>query len=203
MGCLKDENSKRTLNSNGGIKLIRFIFYGLIAGICYFLQMYKNIINATRLRLKIINFVFYHSNIIVYMINLELIFKDYGLKKTPFRKELLELFYAARSSLTVEEIKSKVTVSKDKVTIYRALDAFEQNGLIHRVPDKTNLTRYALCQSECNSDQHIHNHAHFICDNCNETFCIQELKPPVNINAKGFHVKKSKLTLEGICSYCQ
>lgn len=167
------------------------------------LQIYKNRKNTTRLRLKKINiFVFNQVNHKI-MTDLESVFRDHNLKKTPFRSELLSLFYSSRSSLTVEEIKKKVEISKDKVTIYRALDAFEHKGLIHRVPDKSNLTRYALCPSECNSHQHIHNHAHFICNACNETYCIDEVLPPKVENVNGFHIKSTKLILEGVCSYCQ
>lgn len=138
------------------------------------------------------------------MTDLESVFHDHGLKKTPFRNELLSLFYNTRSSLTVEEIKSKLGNSKGKVTIYRALDAFEKSGLIHKVPDKSNLIRYAsLCNSEFDPHQHTHNHAHFICNNCHETYCIDEIKPPKIKSINGFNIKSSKLTLEGVCSYCQ
>lgn len=136
------------------------------------------------------------------MTDLDLILRNHGLRKTAFRKELLSLFYDARSSLTVEEIKSNVKTTTDKVTIYRALDAFEKNGLIHRVPDKSNLIRYALCHKECNAKEHIHNHAHFICNNCNETYCIEDIKIPIVNQSKGFNIKSTKLTLEGDCPDC-
>lgn len=137
------------------------------------------------------------------MVDLELVLKNHGLRKTAFRKELLSLFSDGPSSLTVEEIKRKVKSTNDKVTIYRALDAFEKNGLIHQVPDKSNLIRYALCQEEeCNSSGHQHNHAHFICDNCNNTYCIDNIEMPVITNAKGFQIRHSKLTLEGVCPNC-
>lgn len=127
----------------------------------------------------------------------------HGLKNTPFRNELLNLFHKARASLMVEEIKNMLKTSKDKVTIYRALEAFEQNGLIHRVPDSDNLIRYALCQSGCDKHHHRHNHAHFICNICNETYCMDHIKTPEVEVVDNFKVLNSKLTLEGICSYCQ
>lgn len=137
------------------------------------------------------------------MVDLESVLKKHGLRKTAFRKELLSLFTDARSSLTVEEIKHKVKSTNDKVTIYRALDAFEKNGLIHQVPDKSNLIRYALCQDdECSTSGHQHNHAHFICDKCNKTFCIDDVQIPIITNTKGFKIKQSKLTLEGNCPDC-
>lgn len=136
------------------------------------------------------------------MSNLDLVLRNHGLRKTGFRMELLGLFTDTQSSLTAEEIRSKVKTTNDKVTIYRALDAFEKNGLIHRVPDMGNLTRYALCRTECNADKHVHDHAHFICMSCSETFCIDEIEVPVVKDSNGFKIKKSKLTLEGDCPDC-
>ena len=128
--------------------------------------------------------------------------KKHGLRNTSFRQELLKMFYEANSSLTTEEIKLRFLNSRDKVTIYRALEAFQKSGLIHKVPDKSNFSRYALCQTSCSSDAHVHDHAHFICEDCNETFCVEDISVPKVKSTKGFTVKKSKLTLEGICSDC-
>tara|TARA_B100000809_G_scaffold130660_1_gene128485 strand:- start:16926 stop:17354 length:429 start_codon:yes stop_codon:yes gene_type:complete len=136
------------------------------------------------------------------MADLEAVLKEHGLRKTTFRKELLSFFYDSNSSLTAEEVKIKVGESADKVTIYRGLDAFEKSGLIHRVPDKSNLIRYAICHSQCSPVKHIHNHAHFICNQCNETFCIDEIEIPPIAVTKGFLIKSSKLILEGECPDC-
>ncbi|MFT6417668.1 MAG: Fur family ferric uptake transcriptional regulator [Dokdonia sp.] len=126
----------------------------------------------------------------------------HGLSKTNFRIELLALFIGSNSSLSVEEIKSRIASTNDKVTIYRALTSFEKNGLIHKVPDKSNLNRYALCQSECSNQGHNHNHAHFICVSCEETFCIDETEIPQISIPQGYHVNHSNLTLEGECAKC-
>ena len=130
------------------------------------------------------------------------ILHNHGLRKTNFRIELLTLFLNTSSSLSVEEIKRKVGTTNDKVTIYRALDAFEKNGLIHKVPDIENLTRYAVCGSECSTNCRGNCHAHFICAVCGETFCLGDTKIPwVNV-PNGYLVSKSNLTLEGKCPNC-
>jgi len=132
----------------------------------------------------------------------EKILEKFNLKKTNFRLELVELFQSSSSSLTADEIRQKINSTNDKVTIYRALSAFEKKCLIHRVPDKNNLIRYALCQKECSKIHHKHNHAHFICNVCAQTFCIENIKlPQVNITS-GFKIDKTKLTLEGSCPSC-
>lgn len=136
------------------------------------------------------------------MKDLDALLKKHGLRKTTFRKELLELFFESNSSITSEEIKRKISATNDRVTIYRGLESFEKMGLIHRVPDNNNLTRYALCKTECNTHEHIHNHAHFVCNDCNQTYCIDEIEIPKIKDSKGFKIKSSKLTLEGSCPIC-
>lgn len=127
---------------------------------------------------------------------------NYGLRKTAFRKKLLKLFQDSEETLTVENIKDKIGRKNDKVTIYRALSIFEKSGLIHQVPDKNNLSRYALCKSECNPNNHIHHHAHFICDYCDNTFCIDEFEIPEIKKIKGFKYKKIELIIQGDCPKC-
>ena len=127
---------------------------------------------------------------------------NYGLRNTAFRKKLLKLFQDSEETLTVEYIKDKIGRKNDKVTIYRALSKFEKSGLIHQVPDKNNLSRYALCNSECNPSNHIHQHAHFICNHCDNTLCIEEIDFPKIKKMKGFKFKKIELIIQGSCPKC-
>ena len=144
------------------------------------------------------------------MINSANILKNYGLRQTEFRRSLIDLFYKS-NSLTAEDVKNKIKIKSDKVTIYRALESFEKSGLIHKVPDQDNLTRYALCESECNTlcepkcrpSDHIHNHAHFICKKCSDTFCIQEIEHPIIKKSEKYIVSEIELTLKGICVNCK
>lgn len=133
----------------------------------------------------------------------EELLNNYGLRKTAFRKNLLKLFQESDSSLTVEDIKEKIGKRNDKVTVYRALNTFEKNGLIHQVPDQNNLSRYALCHSKCTPSNHIHHHAHFICDNCSNTLCIEEINFPKLEKIKGFKFKKIELIIQGRCPKCK
>ncbi len=128
--------------------------------------------------------------------------KNYGLRQTEFRRSLISLFYRS-NSLTAEDIKNKINVKSDKVTIYRALESFEKSGLIHKVPDQDNLTRYALCESECSPSDHMHNHAHFICTSCSDTFCIQEIQQPIIKKSVKYTISEIELTLKGLCANCK
>ncbi len=126
-----------------------------------------------------------------------------GLSKTIFRVDLLNLFYKSQKSLTIEEILNSFPDSINKVTIYRALESFEKKGLVHKVPDRNNLIRYSLCkEGECDINSHDHQHGHFICQECDETFCLEEVKITKVSNLEGFYVKESMVILEGYCQDC-
>ncbi len=137
------------------------------------------------------------------MIDCRLILSQHGINKTIFRTELLNLFYTSKKSFSAEGILENFSNSVNKVTIYRALEHFENKGLIHKVPDKDGHKKYALCRNnECNSDSHNHNHGHFICFNCNQTFCLDQKQLPKLVCLKGFYVKDLTLTAEGYCKDC-
>jgi len=125
-----------------------------------------------------------------------------GIRKTQFRLELLGVFTQSKHGLSFKDIKERITFTKDKVTIYRALAVFEEKGLIHKVPNTSDVSKYALCPEVCSEEAHVHNHAHFICNQCEKTFCMDEVKLPILKKIKGYKIKKSNLTLEGDCPDC-
>ena len=127
--------------------------------------------------------------------------EKFHLRRTTFREELASLFLKTKSSMSVDDIRAKVQSSKDKVTVYRALEVFEKNGIIHKVPDKENLLRFALC-TECNVHEHRHDHVHFICQSCSQTYCLDSIESPKISAPKGFAVIESETTLKGLCKNC-
>ncbi|NME68545.1 Fur family transcriptional regulator [Flammeovirga aprica] len=130
---------------------------------------------------------------------LELLSK-HRIRKTNFRIELLKLFSKKEHGLSHKDIKKEIECMPDKVTIYRALDTFLEKGIIHKVPDINNISRYALTKNKCTHNHH--NHAHFICKVCHKTFCMDDIQLPEIQNTNGFQITNTKLILEGICADC-
>ena len=116
--------------------------------------------------------------------------------------ELLALFYSSNKSLSVDDIIHNSSNEINKVTVYRALECFEETGLIHHVPGKNNLKRFSLCREECAPHQHTHNHGHFICNKCDQTYCLESVQIPKLAPLKDFTIQQYQLTLEGICNDC-
>lgn len=147
----------------------------------------------------ICNMGFKNDNIIDY----SLILSKHGVNKTKFRVTLLNLFYKIGGSLTVEDIMRSTFNLFNKATIYRALECFEKKGLIHKVPDINNLIRYSLCSNnECGTNFHSHSHGHFICNRCDQTYCLENSDSLKSRYLNGFYIKKQILILEGYCDNC-
>ncbi|MTI22863.1 transcriptional repressor [Fulvivirga sp. RKSG066] len=129
--------------------------------------------------------------------------RAHGLKKTPIRLEMLELFMDHDFALSASDIVAKMTAGHDRVTIYRALSSFEENGILHRASEDGQGVKYALCGQHCPDESHSDEHAHFVCDECHHTYCLEDVKIPEVKVSNEFMVDRANYTLSGICKECK
>jgi Fur family ferric uptake transcriptional regulator len=125
------------------------------------------------------------------------------LSVTDSRKTILELFKGNDGALAHNDIEKRTGERFDRVTIYRTLQTFLEKGIIHSIPTPDNSVLYALCKDDCSSTGHHHdNHVHFVCDNCNVTYCLDSVvTPEVNLPV-GFKPKVIDVVVTGICKNC-
>ena len=81
------------------------------------------------------------------MSDIKEILKGHNLKFTENRKVILEQFISADYALSYKDIDAMISQKLDKVTVYRTLKSFEENGIIHEVVDGSSQVKYALCHS--------------------------------------------------------
>ena len=129
--------------------------------------------------------------------------RAHGLKKTPKRTEMLMLFMQHNFALSASDIVAKMTSEHDRVTIYRALSSFEEHGILHRASEDSQGVKYALCGQHCPDVEHTDEHAHFICDECHQTYCLEDVKVPHAKISNEFSVNRVSYTLSGICKECR
>ena len=55
----------------------------------------------------------------------------------------------------------------------------------------------------CEKENHKHNHAHFHCEKCTKTICLNGVEFPKIIHPAGFKVKETYYVMQGVCSKCQ
>lgn len=132
------------------------------------------------------------------------ILKAKALRKTTTRSRILELFMAEGIAMSEREIEDKLDNFCDRVTIYRTLHTFLNSGLVHKVLDSQGGTKYAICEQGCGENgTHFHNHVHFSCQNCQQTFCLSQVKLPAIQLPEGFVVDEVNVLYEGICPKCK
>lgn len=134
--------------------------------------------------------------------SIDTILKDFNLRNTKCREEVLDLFLEKNNALSNADIEDKVSKTFDRVTIYRTLKTFLSKGLIHKVLDDVGNPKYALCKDYCTKDQHKHQHVHFKCTQCSRTYCLENIQIPSFALPKGYSFVESNLLITGICIDC-
>ncbi len=131
------------------------------------------------------------------------ILKKNGLSVTESRVRILELFYESEGALAHADIEKNTDAAFDRVTVYRTLQTFVDKGIIHQIPTTDNSVLYALCKQNCQQGHHHDNHVHFICNNCDKTFCLDDVTVPEVKLPKGFVPAKAAMVVTGICDDCK
>lgn len=126
----------------------------------------------------------------------------HGLRRTPIRTEMLALFLKHDTALAASDIIAKMKFRLDRVTVYRALNSFEEHGILHRASEDERGIKYALCGQHCPDELHTDQHAHFICDECHQTYCLEDVKVPEVAVSDEFSVDRTNYTLSGTCKVC-
>lgn len=130
----------------------------------------------------------------------EQLLRNFRLRLTPTRQEILHLFLNTNYALSYGDIEKEIR-EFDRVTVYRTLKTFLDKGLIHKVLDDEGSLKYALCNDACNNTGHHHDHVHFKCMKCGQTNCVNVDIPAVKL-PKGYVAKEMNLLIQGVCDLC-
>ena len=91
--------------------------------------------------------------------------KDKKISETPFRKEVLAIFTKYNNAIPLSVIEKELK-EYNRITLYRTIKVFLEKGIIHEITISGEGSNYAICQEECNTDAHHHQHIHFKCKKC-------------------------------------
>jgi Fur family transcriptional regulator, zinc uptake regulator len=131
-------------------------------------------------------------------------FEEQGLKLTTLRLQVLKEIAASHDAVGAYDVIDRVAKkSGDKlapISVYRAIDALQQAGLVHRLESRN---AYFACHA-----QHLKSQRHMalVCDICSK---ITEV-PAGNLydsieaasSARGFQLKSAVAEGFGICARC-
>lgn len=135
------------------------------------------------------------------MLNYTETFKTHNLRSTPLRQQIYGVIANKQAAISKKEIEDKLS-DLDRITLYRTLKIFEEKGIIHQVVDGTNTLKYASCEDTCTEHSHKHDHVHFYCESCNETYCIDYKDFPTLPNPDGYTVRDVNILYSGQCKAC-
>jgi Fur family ferric uptake transcriptional regulator len=137
------------------------------------------------------------------MIQVETLLKKSGLRKTDARIKVLEYLLEQNAAISQPELEKNVNDVGDRVTLYRILHSFEENGIVHKVLDSSGTFRYALCVNDsCRNESHQHEHIHFDCEVCGTVKCLENVLLPQIQLPQNYKVSEIQLIVKGVCSNC-
>lgn len=126
-----------------------------------------------------------------------------GLKVTPVRLEVLDYFVKEDKVLSHADIENYYKGKLDRVTLYRTLSTFIENGILHKIVDDSAVAKYAICKhNQCRQHKHEDNHVHFKCSSCGKIECLHELTIPSFNLPKNYKMESANLLIDGICADC-
>lgn len=120
-------------------------------------------------------------------------------RNTQSKEAVLDLLIKAGKAMSRDAIEQKIDIEIDRATIYRVLNRFCEDGLLHKIVAEDGKQYFAVCM-KCEENSFTDNHFHFRCSNCQTIECLPEA---VHFSVpKGYNVESVNCILTGICKEC-
>lgn len=120
-------------------------------------------------------------------------------RRTVAQTAVMKSLEEARVALSHDQLVGKLAGTADRATIYRILNRFREDGIVHRIVADDGKQYFALC-SDCNDGGHNHDHFHFRCRSCNRVECLSSeisVVLPSGYQAEGYNG-----VIAGVCPQC-
>ena len=124
---------------------------------------------------------------------------NFGVKPTAVRLLTLKELEKAGHPISSLELESRLD-TVDRSSITRTLSLFLKHGLIHPISDGSGSVKYEPCHGDT-THHHTDEHAHFHCEKCGMTVCLEHEIPEVTL-PPGFHAHSASFVITGTCSRC-
>lgn len=123
-----------------------------------------------------------------------------GIKPTSNRILVTQALMESDSPLSLTELETKLE-TLEKSSVFRVLSLLLTHGAVHAVEDGRGVAKYEICHAEgsCTPE---HYHAHFYCERCQRTFCLDDIKVSEPTLPDGFSARSVNYMIKGICHDC-
>lgn len=120
-------------------------------------------------------------------------------RNTETQKAVLSVLTSQRRAMSHDAIAKQLEVEADRATIYRILNRFCEDEIVHRIVADDGKQYFALC-IKCDENALPANHFHFRCTKCETIECLPTL---VEFSVpKNYVVQQLNCVLVGICKDC-
>ncbi|GAA4307208.1 Fur family transcriptional regulator [Compostibacter hankyongensis] len=123
------------------------------------------------------------------------------MKRNTKTKDLvLNVLKAARTAVSHDHLQAELGKTVNRATIYRVLNSFCDDGILHKVLGDDGKHYFAFCLN-CSEKQHRHNHLHFRCIKCGKVECLHheiDLSLP-----RGYRAVDFNGFISGYCPVCK
>lgn len=120
-------------------------------------------------------------------------------RNTPAKDAVLALLTDKAKAMSQDSIEKNIDIDIDRTTIYRILNRFCEDGVLHRIVAEDGKQYFAVC-IKCDEKKLADHHFHFKCTQCETIECL-----PIEVQfslEKGYSVQSVNCILMGICKDC-
>ncbi|MDR0506266.1 MAG: transcriptional repressor [Dysgonamonadaceae bacterium] len=121
-------------------------------------------------------------------------------RNTKTKQLVMNVLENSKIALCHDDIVKHLHEKIDRVTIYRILQGFCDDGKIHRIVAEDGKSYYAVCRN-CSGKRHNDYHPHFHCIACNAISCVDE-QLVVQPLPEGYSITYTTSLISGYCPKC-
>ncbi|MFN4248413.1 MAG: Fur family transcriptional regulator [Flavipsychrobacter sp.] len=127
-------------------------------------------------------------------------------RNTISKDAVLGVLASTRKALSHDAVEKQLNGEVDRATIYRILNRFCEDGVVHRITADDGKQYFAICKKceDMGVEKNKHppdNHFHFRCTNCQTIECLPALVEYKTPN--GYNIDRLNCVLIGTCKDCR
>jgi len=120
-------------------------------------------------------------------------------RNTVTQEAVLSVLTNTRKAMSQDAIVKQMDVDADRATVYRILNRFCEDEIVHKIVADDGKQYFAVCV-KCDEKTIPDNHFHFRCVKCETIEC---LPAPVEFSLpKNYKVQQMNCVLIGVCKDC-
>lgn len=120
-------------------------------------------------------------------------------RNTATQEAVLSILTNEKKAMSQDAIVKQMDVEADRATIYRILNRFCEDEIVHKIVADDGKQYFAVCV-KCDKKKMPNNHFHFRCTKCETIACLPTL---VEFSVpKKYIVQQMNCVLVGVCKDC-